>query len=158
MFRFTHSFVALAALGVLACCVGPPPGTGQGAAHTRAGTAGGYPRTAAPAQETEGVPAPGPEALVEVNADPGRLAGLDANGVTGLLGVPDFRRRDGGTELWRYRHAACALDLFLYPPTGIVGGSTTVHHYAARSRTDRELTTRDCLGALLRARLKKNAG
>ncbi len=163
MFRFTLGLTALAALGVLAGCVGATPGAGTTGIDKRQSASLPAPQPASgpasqPASGPATQPQPQPAARVKVDADPDRLTGLDADGVTGLLGTPDFRRRDGGTELWRYRHEACALELFLYPPAGTPDGTATVRHFAARGRMDPEPSIRDCFEALLRARLKKKSG
>jgi hypothetical protein len=48
------------------------------------------------------------------------LTGLSAAEVVGLFGEPDFRRTEPPGELWQYRSADCALDLFLYrDPSGV---------------------------------------
>ncbi len=44
--------------------------------------------------------------------------GLSGDGVTALLGPPDYRRRDKPAEIWQYRNDACVLDLFLYSANG----------------------------------------
>ena len=52
--------------------------------------------------------------------------------VIGLLGPPQFKRRDNPAENWQYRNKACALGLFLYR----VGNSAgfRVRHFETRMR------------------------
>jgi hypothetical protein len=42
------------------------------------------------------------------------LLGLDASALRSILGAPDFVRRDGNTQMWRYGRGACTLTLFLH--------------------------------------------
>ncbi len=44
-----------------------------------------------------------------------RLIGQSKRGLTQLLGVPSFKRRDPPAEIWRYRDQTCLLDFYLYP-------------------------------------------
>ena len=43
------------------------------------------------------------------------LAGRDANNIQELFGIPNFMRRDFGTQLWRYEGEACILNIAMYP-------------------------------------------
>jgi len=89
-----------------------------------------------------------------VNSDPEQLAGLDHGGLTGLLGEPVFLRNDGPAELWRYRHESCVLDLYLYSDRGEPSRGPRVRHFDVRSPSGKKnISARDCLAALLRARL-----
>lgn len=47
--------------------------------------------------------------------NPDSLLGADAAQVTGRLGPPTLRRRDGPAETWTWQAAGCALDLVFYP-------------------------------------------
>ena len=71
--------------------------------------------------------------------------GLDATGVTALLGPPDYRRRDKPAEIWQYRNAACVLDIFLY---SFAGAPIKVNHMDfRRPGTDKNkagLSDREC--------------
>ncbi len=138
-----------AILGAVGGCVGAPAGNVGANGAIRGGEDGAGPATVF----ARAAPAPAPAQAVKVDGNPRRLAGLGPAGVTAILGRPDFRRRDGTAELWRYRHESCALDIFLYPPEADAGGQPRVHHFAARSRIDRQLSVGECFGALLRARL-----
>lgn len=42
------------------------------------------------------------------------LLGLDASELRSTLGPPDFVRRDGNSQMWRYGRGACTLTLFLH--------------------------------------------
>lgn len=42
------------------------------------------------------------------------LVGLDADEVRAALGAPDFVRRDGSSQMWRYGSGACTLTIFLH--------------------------------------------
>lgn len=94
-----------------------------------------------------------------IDADPKRLMGLDGAGLTALLGPPEFRRADAPAELWRYRGDGCMLDLFLYGPARTTESErVTVRHVEARPIGVERVSTDDCLRALLRARLPREAG
>lgn len=87
----------------------------------------------------------------DVDADPARLKGLDGPGLTALLGVPRFVRKDFQVQLWRYRHGACTLELYLYAQ-GRDGGDETayrVEHVGSRADGGETVTTEQCLRALL---------
>lgn len=152
MSRPVSLIAAIAAIGALAGCVGTAPDAVESAGQGGASTAPAA-RGSAPELNNDPSASSDYRATVSVDADPDRLSGLDGAGVEGLLGVPNFRRRDGEAELWRYRHKACALDLFLYPPAGSNGAPVTVRHFAARSHVDKEYSIRACFEVLLRARL-----
>jgi hypothetical protein len=49
---------------------------------------------------------------------PERYQGLGGADLVRLLGIPDFRRRDAGAEIWQYQAGTCILDLFLYEDRG----------------------------------------
>jgi hypothetical protein len=79
------------------------------------------------------------------------LPGMNAAGITNLLGQPQFRRRDGQVEIWQYRAINCTLDLFLYAE----GGDMRVRYAEPRGRTPQaanDAQVRACATGLLQAR------
>lgn len=94
---------------------------------------------------------------VKIDDDPRRLLGLDVKSLTGLLGAPQFTRRDPPAQLWRYRDKGCILDLFLYEDRKNKAEST-VRHFEARSLSKSNMTARICLRALLIARQRAKTG
>jgi hypothetical protein len=85
------------------------------------------------------------------------LPGMNAAGITKLIGQPQFRRRDGQVEIWQYRATNCTLDLFLYSE----GGDMRVRYAEPRGRTAQPISTsndaqvRACATALLQSRAGK---
>ena len=82
--------------------------------------------------------------------DPGRLIGMDRDGVAGLLGPPAFRRSDDPALVWQYRSAACILDVFLYRE----GPAYAVAHFEVRGLSVVEVDQGACFHGLLRDRAK----
>jgi hypothetical protein len=107
---------------------------------------------ATPAQAETAAVTPPTEPVID--ADPKQLDGLDQAGLIRLLGAPAFRRVDGPATLLRWRNDACVLDAFLYVPRGRSGAPATLDHAEARTTRNGDITLRDCLHALLRARAK----
>lgn len=103
--------------------------------------------TPAPTAALPPVKVPAPPSL-----PPEKLIGLDHVAITDLLGPPKFRRADAPAELWRYRAGRCILDLFLYPPKGVPGGTLSVTHIEARLRDGSPSPAPRCLDAILEAR------
>ena len=96
-----------------------------------------------------------------VDDDPGRLLGLDPNALRALLGQPGFVRRDDPARMWRYRHADCVLDLFLYAEMAGRQRSVPlfrVRHVEARTPGMETTAARGCLRALLVDRARPPAG
>jgi hypothetical protein len=62
------------------------------------------------------VPAPAPQlptaSLPPPNPD--QLMGLDAQGVTRLLGPPGLKRAEGPAHVWQYANRLCVLDVVMY--------------------------------------------
>lgn len=74
--------------------------------------------------------------------------GYKAKSLVGLIGRPDFVRRDGLAQIWQYRSNACILDLFMY-------GATTdkkVKHAELRGGTIGKGPSRGCFAKLLLGR------
>ena len=82
--------------------------------------------------------------------DPGRLIGMDRDEVAGLLGPPDFRRRDNPALVWLYRSGACIMDVFLYRE----GEDYSVAHFEVRGLSVVEVDRNVCFLGLLREREK----
>ena len=96
--------------------------------------------------------------VAPINDDPGRLLGLDQGALRTLLGNPRFVRRDDPARMWRYRHASCVLDLFLYAEPGDAAKSFKVRHVEARAPGAKAASTRSCLRALLSDRRPGSTG
>ena len=77
------------------------------------------------------------------------LKGKTSDGVTKMLGAPDFRRTDNPAELWQYRHDKCSVDLFLYSRNG---GGLTVDFLDVRTYGDQDLSIQACFVAILKAK------
>jgi hypothetical protein len=110
----------------LAACAAPPPRT----TATPAPTSDGAPATPQPAKPVAGYtvrPAQPPSGKAALE----NLPGMNAAGITKMLGAPQFRRRDGQVEIWQYRAANCTLDIFLYAE----GGDMLVRYVEPRGRT-----------------------
>jgi hypothetical protein len=75
-----------------------------------------------------------------------RLTGRTRADLAGLLGTPDFVRRDPPAEIWQYRSADCVLDLFLYPEAG----EFQVTYAEARDRRSMRRAGSGCVAGLLR--------
>jgi len=78
------------------------------------------------------------------------LAGLTEGQLVTLIGEPDLRRAEGGSEAWLYRSEACLLDVFLEADRP--GTEPRVVHAAARSAAAVPIAEESCLRALARAR------
>ncbi len=124
------------------------------------GTVAPSPKLAA-TNAVDGPPADGSAAAAfvqPIDDDPGRLLGLDRKALRALLGKPGFVRRDDPARMWRYRHANCVLDLFLYAKAGAPAPSFRVRHVEARAGDLQATSTRRCLRALLVARTAPSTG
>lgn len=123
-------FALLALLPALAACAATAPQTAP--SQTTA--------TVAVAVPSE--PAIKPEPQLKARD----LIGVDANGLVGLLGEPDFRRFDPPAELWNYRTDACLLDIFLYR-NGEKSDRYVVTHIAARGHDEADVSDDACVAA-----------
>ncbi len=142
---------ALLAVALGACQArphgGPPGQAGAPEAQARETAA---PEASAP-QRGESAALP-PEPVIDDN--PARLIGLDAAGLSGLLGPPELIRREPPAEVWQYRGESCVFDVFLYEEAG----RQQVIYVEARDGAARRVGERGCLNELLRARLAKPFG
>jgi len=78
------------------------------------------------------------------------LERLTREGVAALLGDPDLYREEGAAQVLLYSQSACALHLFLYPPT--LGATPVVEHLETIPAAPKTDTDRACLAALLARR------
>ena len=85
-------------------------------------------------------PAPPPPGL-------GRLIGLDAAGVTKLLGPASLDRTEGQARALQFVRPVCVLDVYLYPPAP--GAPHKVRTAAARKPDGSKLDPGACLTLLV---------
>ncbi len=127
----------------------PPPPAEEAPARERQTLV--LPEDALERDGTEPTAAIGREAL----PSPDHLVGLGGGDLVALLGPPDFRRQDHPAQVWRYRDAACVLDVFLYARGS---GALRVAHVEARGHSVVHVPARRCLDSLLRTRNGGPAG
>jgi len=84
------------------------------------------------------VPAPPPA------GEPADLAGLRSTQLREIFGAPNFVRKEGSMELWRYDAAACKAFFFLYP----YGESLLVKHVETLPRGSSRAADQTCLDTL----------
>ncbi len=96
-----------------------------------------------------GCAAPTNRITVPPAGEPGNLAGMDAARIRVAFGAPQFVRKDGGTEMWRYDAATCKAFFFFYPN----GASLSVRHVETLPHGVNQAADANCLQALL-ARVK----
>ncbi len=96
---------------------------------------------APPAKAEPQTPRPAPE--------PKPVIGLDRTALSGLMGIPDFKRKDPPAEIWQYRGKICILNVFLYEDGK--GGPYTVTHIEFRGFGDAIPAEKICLGGLQQA-------
>jgi hypothetical protein len=77
--------------------------------------------------------------------EPGNIAGMDASRIRVAFGDPQFVRKDGQVEMWRYDGANCKAFFFMYPR----GDSLAVKHVETMPRPDNATTDSTCLQGLL---------
>jgi hypothetical protein len=81
--------------------------------------------------------------------EPGNIAGMDAGRIRVAFGAPQFVRKDGPAEMWRYDGASCKAFFFLYPS----GSSMAVRHVETLPHPANQAADSTCLqGLLSRAR------
>ncbi|MGE0094663.1 MAG: hypothetical protein AB7M05_12415 [Alphaproteobacteria bacterium] len=112
----TAALLALSACGVVASKdmdVAVQPVTTQPAASPPATPAPSpKPIPAPPPAATQPTP-PAPTASLP-QPSPDQLMGLDAQGVTRLLGQPSLKRAEGPAHVWQYANRLCVLDVVMY--------------------------------------------
>jgi len=77
--------------------------------------------------------------------EPGNLAGMDASRIRVAFGPPQFIRKDGQTEMWRYDGQDCKAFFFLYPN----GQSLSVKHVETLPHQANAAADSSCLQGLL---------
>jgi hypothetical protein len=113
----------------------------------------------APAPRPVSAPAPGrprpsaPPPAVPIPqtppaGEPTDYLNLPPANLRSLLGMPQFVRQDGGTEMWRYDGASCRAFFFFQGP----GGSQTVRHVETLPAGAGSAADPLCLNALRSAR------
>jgi hypothetical protein len=73
-----------------------------------------------------------------------RLAGLEADEVSELLGPPSFERSEPPAKIWQYRAEKCVVDVFLYDD-----GDLTVDFVEVRGRDNAEVDEKACFASVL---------
>ena len=85
--------------------------------------------------------------------EPGNVSGMDASSIRVAFGAPQFVRKDGQIEMWRYDGANCKAFFFMYPN----GASLAVRHVETMPRgANNAGADSNCLQGLL-ARAKTAA-
>jgi hypothetical protein len=84
--------------------------------------------------------------------EPGNVMGMDASRIRVAFGAPQFVRKDGQVEMWRYDGATCKAFFFMYPN----GNSLAVRHVETQPRPSNAAADSNCLQALI-ARAKTAA-
>jgi hypothetical protein len=78
--------------------------------------------------------------------EPGNVSGMDASGIRVAFGAPQFVRKDGQIEMWRYDGTNCKAFFFMYPR----GASLAVRHVETMPRgANNEGADSTCLQELL---------
>ena len=80
--------------------------------------------------------------------EPGNIAGMDSSRIRIAFGVPQFVRKDGATEMWRYDGQTCRAFFFLY------GTPLTVRHVETLPHGPQAAADMSCLTALRAAPAK----
>ena len=91
--------------------------------------------------------APSPPAIVPPAppaGEPADLAGLKSTQLREVFGVPNFVRKEGAMELWRYDSSGCKAFFFLYP----YGQSLLVRHVETLPRGNVMAADQTCLDSL----------
>ncbi|HEY1638594.1 MAG TPA: hypothetical protein VGF62_08730 [Rhizomicrobium sp.] len=85
--------------------------------------------------------------------EPGNVAGMDATRIRLAFGTPQFVRKDGQVEMWRYDGVTCKAFFFMYPN----GASLAVRHVETVPQGISAAADSACLQSLL-ARAKAVSG
>jgi hypothetical protein len=76
-----------------------------------------------------------------------------------ILGKPSFKRSDRPAEIWRYRHKACLLDIYLYRPLQPDDDAKPLVNYIeARTTQGPRAATLPCLNIIQRRFVKNKLG
>ena len=76
--------------------------------------------------------------------EPGDLAGLKSTQLREVFGAPNFVRKEGSMELWRYDSVNCKAFFFLYP----YGQALLVKHVETLPRGTTLAADQTCLDSL----------
>ena len=76
--------------------------------------------------------------------EPGDLAGLKSAQLREVFGPPNFVRKEGAMELWRYDSVSCKAFFFLYP----YGPGLLVRHVETLPRGNTLAADQACLDSL----------
>lgn len=68
-----------------------------------------------------------------------------------LFGQPDFVRKDGPSQLWRYSAKKCTLELFMFQAKGATS-ALIVSHFEMRPRDGAEMSERICMAEIALSR------
>ncbi|MCX7353970.1 MAG: hypothetical protein NTY59_03900 [Alphaproteobacteria bacterium] len=92
----------------------------------------------APQAPTASLPQPSPD----------QLMGLDAQGVTRLLGQPGLKRIEGPAHVWQYANRLCVLDVVMYDDEAKRG--LRVNYVELRDPTGGSAVPRNCFRSFLK--------
>jgi hypothetical protein len=76
--------------------------------------------------------------------EPADLAGLKSTQLREVFGAPNFVRKEGAMELWRYDSVGCKAFFFLYP----YGQALLVRHVETLPRGNVQAADQTCLESL----------
>jgi hypothetical protein len=76
--------------------------------------------------------------------EPANMTGMDASSIRVAFGTPQFVRKDGQIEMWRYDGASCKAFFFLYPN----GTSMAVKHVETMPHNSDSAADPNCLQSL----------
>jgi len=74
--------------------------------------------------------------------------GLDAQGVTRLLGQPNLKRAEGPAHVWQYANRLCVLDVVMYDDEAKRG--PRVNYVELRDPTGGNAVPRNCFRSFLK--------
>lgn len=92
--------------------------------------------TPSPQAPTASLPQPSPD----------QLMGLDAQGVTRLLGQPSLKRTEGPANVWQYANRLCVLDVVMYDEEG----KSRVSYVELRDPLGGNAVPRNCFRSFLK--------
>lgn len=145
-----RTILILAALAVLSACNAVRSGPevpAQAAAPPPPVDSASPPSAQAPPPPPAATPPPAPTAALPLpSAD--QLLGLDAQGVTRLLGPPGLKRTEGPAHVWQYANRLCVLDVVMYEEEG--KREARVSYVELRDPTGGSAVPRNCFRSFLR--------
>lgn len=146
LFKLTAASATLLALA--ACASRSPAVTAQPAPQPQ--TAATAPAAATSSRSASPAPAPAPSAPPSTaslpQGTPDQLMGLDAQGVTRLLGAPALKRNEGPAHVWQYANRLCVLDVVMYDEEG----KARVSYVEMRDPAGGNAVPRNCYRSLLK--------